>query len=750
MSKRLRKSNNNPFAEDPPDMLKCARWWHAKGFNVIPIQNDAFKRPLCEWTGRQTQRQTLEELERLMTDTIRKYGLSFNIAVVLGEYDGKTRAVVDLDKNEYVPKFESYFAHITRESTIMTKPSKGLHAFLYLPAPIETHHLEGKGVKIDIQCQGAYVIVPPSLHATARNAKGARVRYAFYSNQIDEIQEYTGNLWLDIIDFIRACIDKNFTPESEVLSVDDILKPRAEHEGRNDAGIKFACLLFETLKDDPDAEDKVWAKFQEWNANHMDPMPEKELRTIFNSANEHRYLFKFDRKLTREELEVKQPLTAEMEAFLRSPDLINKILDIIHLVIVGENELCLLTYFLGISAAFIKRPFGLIIISLPGHGKSYIEEMMATCFPPERLEQPTSVSEQVVNYLGGNYSGLIVRIDELFGTEEGMPSVRVWMTNGRLERWITDADTHKPIKLKVEGCPVFWTSTVETLEPQYGSRNWICHADPNVKQTRAIHSMQDANSAMPEALLTPRKEASLAFLRSVSKWLMQNAKEVVIPFRYTFPYKTGRMRREKPKFSNLIKSIVQVHQLQRKTFEYKGKRVIIASEEDFNIAKKITEKYLKSTLLILDDMEIKILDWARENKRLDQFKVKDVSQALQIPYNTVYARLKDLAKNGYIEEIEAPFERKALAFQLTELGVMEELVNIQIYDKGERLIQLYNSLSDPQKEAELLSLLAAYRNEEPYLDPDDASTLENAATSEKQKRSDSKKEPDSSKLQMTL
>jgi hypothetical protein len=648
--KRRKWLFRKPRDEAPVSMLRAAREWHSLGFNVIPIQNSVLKKPLCEsWKQWQHERQTAEELDKMLLELISKE-TPFNLAVILGTYGGKTRAVIDLDSNAYVAKFEEFFPFLNKQSTILVKPSKGLHIYVYLKEPTETRHLAAKGVKIDLQCEKTYVVVPPSYHATATNRDGTRVRYQYYSAEQDEITTYNGDLWLDLSDFIREKIDKDFVPETQVNIVDELLKPKAEHEGRNAAAIRYACLLLTSLRGDPWRDSKTWRKLLDWNSNHEEPLQEDELRRTYESALKHEYAFKFDRELTRNELEVKQPLTPQIEAFLRAPNLEQRFLDLTKTTIQGEEELRELIYFLGLGAAVTDRPNGLIIISLPGHGKSYVEEQMMKAFPKERVEQPTSVSEQVLNYLQDSYKGMIVRIDEIFGVAEGMETMRVWMSNGRLERWVTDPDTHKPIKLTVDGCPALFTSTIEEVEPQYGSRNWITHVTSDPDATRRIHDLQDEQQAAPRGTLDEEAEAVFKFLREATKWVMQNPVEVVVPFRYKFPYHTGLMRREKPKFDNLVKFITQVYQLQRDNFTFKGTKHVIASEQDFALAKKITSKFFMSTIMVLDEMEMKLLEWARQNSADETFTTKQAAQATRIPYTTTRRRLTNLSNQGYLTE----------------------------------------------------------------------------------------------------
>jgi uncharacterized membrane protein len=49
---------------------------------------------------------------------------------------------------------------------------------------------------------------------------------------------------------------------------------------------------------------------------------------------------------------------------------------------------------------------------------------------------------------------------------------------------------------------------------------------------------------------------------------------------------------------------------------------------------KITAKFLLAAILVLDEMELKLLNWAREKRSDESFTVRDAMKGTGIPYST--------------------------------------------------------------------------------------------------------------------
>lgn len=403
----------------------------------------------------------------------------------------------------------------------------------------------------------------------------------------------------------------------------------------------------------------------------------------------------------------RENLSPEIEAFLKDPYLHINIEKILGYKTVGESNFKMLCYYGGIGAAISKTPSGVIAVDILGTGKSHVEKMVLTGFPPERVDQPTSITDKVVNYLGSRFFGRIIRIDELYkGTakeresEEGLPYIRVWMTEGYLEHWVTNPETRKEERIKTDGCPFFLTSTTQEVGEQLGSRNWIAHVDTSEPQTVKIHGHQRVKHALPNVLFKPEEDQE-KLLVSVTRWLMENPKRVFIPFTFSFPSKDPRSRRDLPRFLQLIECVANVHQLQRKHVTIDGTEYIIAEIRDFETALAVCKDFLRSSVTTLDKYCLQIIDVMGE-KFEQQWKLKEIRQRTSIKSDqTIRRKLKVLEERGYLT-IEKDETGNVYLYQLTPSGVALEFeINIKITDDGSWLLPYYERMGKGEVTEEL-------------------------------------------------
>lgn len=169
----------------PVNVLEAALGCAARGFNVIPIRADERKRPaLAAWKPYRERRVTHEELQRWFD------GRSCGFAAICGRASGGL-TVVDIDDRELGERFLQANPGLL-ESTLCARTGGGnLHVYLRVPSPPAKFTLRRHDPPqpIDIQGEGSYVVMPPSLHASGR-------RYEWLEGcgpAVLRVQEF--NLW---------------------------------------------------------------------------------------------------------------------------------------------------------------------------------------------------------------------------------------------------------------------------------------------------------------------------------------------------------------------------------------------------------------------------------------------------------------------------------------------------------------------------------------------------------------------------
>jgi DNA-binding HxlR family transcriptional regulator len=244
------------------------------------------------------------------------------------------------------------------------------------------------------------------------------------------------------------------------------------------------------------------------------------------------------------------------------------------------------------------------------------------------------------------------------------------------------------------GCPCFYTTTTKQVEEQYASRNWLGHIDTSRLQTIGIHHEQYVADALPEGFNLEQKDRT-EFLTHVIRWLLQNSKPVLVPFRYSFS-KDPRSRRERPKFQMLIKAACNLYQLRRKSVQFKNKTYLIAEIEDFEIALKIAEPFLRSTVMTLDKHALAVIDHFKTLKVNESATTKELLAAIDIKHATLQRRLQYLERQGFVEFAAEPKRGTPTTYRLTEAGRNVSNVEIKITDDGQWIRDLYGKLDDPE------------------------------------------------------
>ncbi len=227
------------------NVLESALDYQARGFSVIPVGSN--KKPLINWKEYQNKRATPEQIK----EWIEKYP-AMNIAIVTGKISGIV--VVDIEQggnsNGYPPT--------------VTAKSGGGGVHLYYKHPgYEVPN--GTRVKelTDIRGDGGYVLVAPSV-----SDKGE------YKWQISPDDSDFSEWPIDITKTVSLKEDK----DKKWLSAKD----GVSEGSRNDTAASMAGKIISCTP--PELMENIgWGHFKVWNSKNTPPLPETELRNVWES-----------------------------------------------------------------------------------------------------------------------------------------------------------------------------------------------------------------------------------------------------------------------------------------------------------------------------------------------------------------------------------------------------------------------------------------------------------------------------------
>lgn len=319
--------------------------------------------------------------------------------------------------------------------------------------------------------------------------------------------------------------------------------------------------------------------------------------------------------------------------FLEKPGLINGKL---KKVITGEDKNKRLLFCSGLSAKY-KRRIHCILIAQSSVGKSRLTFLLSLFFP-RQIEELFRTTERAIDYLGTNLDGKILLLKEMAGGQSAQYSLRITMDPEsdelRILTVVKDEKTNEPktIEKRTLGTPVFVsTTTTAYFDNQTKNRAFLLPLDESEEQTKRIHDADDKERSEILPDLTSELNNYLCALD------MLQPIEVKIPFTIGYPTKNVKARRSRSHLLDLVEVITFLRQYQRNFIEIGEKenelhRYLIATPEDFELAKEIAEKSLSMDVEDLSPNAEKLFElfkehgWKTDKKEKKAFTLKEIRE----------------------------------------------------------------------------------------------------------------------------
>jgi DNA primase catalytic core len=287
----------------------------------------------------------------------------------------------------------------------------------------------------------------------------------------------------------------------------------------------------------------------------------------------------------------------------RNPDLVHEILrDLERFGLVGETTNKLMGY-LTMTSRKMADPLALQILSGSGAGKSHLQDAVLSLCPDEELIKLTSLTDRALFYKGeDSLKHKVLAVEE----EAGASGARYAIRNLISAKKLTIEST---IKNNLSGrletqvntvygpTAVFETTTNPDTDPETKSRFIIISVDESPEQTRAIlaaqrqsHTLDGMRARHQRDSIQKKHQALQRLLRSLT---------VINPYEPLLTYADDRlmMRRDQPKYLNLILAVTFLHQMQRsvKHDEWLGD-YIETSLDDIAVANDLAHRLFGQSL----------------------------------------------------------------------------------------------------------------------------------------------------------
>lgn len=288
----------------------------------------------------------------------------------------------------------------------------------------------------------------------------------------------------------------------------------------------------------------------------------------------------------------------EVLAILKDPNLFDKItIQEFDKTIAGEIH-TRRTIFLCNNKIFVKNlqaPRNILVNGESNIGKSYVCRMVWRIFPEDLWEYATKISPEAFTYWHNSnfepewtWDGKGCYIEDISQKLANSDTFKVMASEGSRAIIVIK---HRAVDVKIKGKPVMLATSAET-EPKFEVLNRfdIIALDDTETQTKKIMEMQSREAekgyldiydeGITKALsLLKRIKVRIPFARSLNKY---------------FPKHQLRIRRDFPRFFDLIKASCALHQYQREKDE---DGYYLPEEQDYLLAKEALEKIRSSSAI---------------------------------------------------------------------------------------------------------------------------------------------------------
>jgi len=327
---------------------------------------------------------------------------------------------------------------------------------------------------------------------------------------------------------------------------------------------------------------------------------------------------------------------AEALAFLRSPNLVDRVAETFEACgLVGEAANRLAAY-LACTSRKLARPLAVIIQSTSAAGKSALMEAVLSMFPEEDRVKYSAMTGQSLYYLGEtNLKHRILAIVEEEGAEKASYALKLLQSEGELTIASTGKDPAtgrmETQEYHVEGpVMIFLTTTAIDIDEELQNRCLTLAVDESREQTERIHTLQRQARTLEGLRLRKRRERLLALMRNAQRLL--EPLDVVNPYAdaLTFTAERTRTRRDHEKYLTLIDAIALLHQHQRpRQDDGDGGSYITTTLADIQLANQLAPELLGRSLDELPPQTRRLLTHAKTIVR-DLCKAQEIEQRLAL------------------------------------------------------------------------------------------------------------------------
>ncbi len=439
----------------------------------------------------------------------------------------------------------------------------------------------------------------------------------WFLKKINETENKTPSAWEDGDDIYVLVEDREYRIRGLTNFGMDRLKINIKAYKTNNEGTFYIDTL-----------DLYQSRAREHFINHASKVLETENQLLSQDINDIITVLEDYRILRKNQNSPKKVELSEEEynaalKYLQSPNLLERIYqDFVSCGMVGNKNQCLLAY-LGSLSRLTDKPFGVLIVSRSGAGKSFLQEMVSSFVPAESLLRMTRLTGQSLFYQGKEgLKNKLLTIEEDEGMQEAMYSIRTLLSSQRLQLHGLKTDPKSgeltAMEKLVQGPASVMISTTELSRFDFESVNrfLVIFLDESTEQTYKILTHQQKMAGKDKIRNKLQKKKIEKLHQNIQRLLQPLTVVNSIGTGINYPPQILNTRREHNKASTLIETVALLHQYQRKIQESRffgvTTKYIEVQQRDIDIALSLSKTALRQSLDELSPLGRQLLESINE------------------------------------------------------------------------------------------------------------------------------------------
>ncbi len=644
-------------------------FYRKQGFNFIPIAYGE-KRPIVKWEQYEQQLATEQEIQEWF---LKSAGM-LNIAIVCGKIS-ENLVVVDFDTGtvqKAVKEAEKVFGKNIFTQTFVVQTSRGVHVYLRSKWPFPSFRMND--VDIHVQCEGTYVLAPPSKHPSGADYKPISANVP--------IMMWEGDLVEDLFERLSKIYKNcNINKYRQPIDINELLKGTSEG-ARDESAIKLATWYRKHEKN----EEETSLLLAEWNNNNNPPMDERQLEKCVRSAfkGDKPYNYKFVEEIDEH---FDEEIEKAADLLLAEPEIIPFILKATRDIVEEEGNKVGL-FLLNLVAESID------LSGESSSGKNAVTESVLDCFPRNSWMKITGTSEKSLRYLTSAPTMYFAerRAFHAPDVEESTQEtdLKLLISEGKLTTKTTEKVDGKFTTVDHETTirNAVMTSTEVEIADELKNRIWQLTTDYSPEHIQAVvNAILKTQATAPSKRTNTTKERKIlrcAVQKLLDKKWMPNIKGYVVPYAEQLSCMLGQEPRANRDVTKLLRAVYAsavLHYKNRPIIKEEKSEYIVCTPEDlWNVLTYMQEAIYGTltggTKTKWFESKFKVIQAMQEKNRL--INVQTFMAVTGCGRATAYRWLERFAQEGQLNKV---VERGKTWYKVTE--VAEKVRQTKVRQEGE-------------------------------------------------------------------